>query len=46
LDPRVGGSVFAVLEEDRRDAGMASQYADEFGSAIASISDDSSDVAH
>jgi len=41
----VGGGVFAVFEEDRRDARMAfeyaDEYADEFGSAIAAISGDS-----
>jgi hypothetical protein len=42
----VSRGVFAVFEEDRGDAGMAFQYAGELGSAIAAISDDSSDVAH
>ncbi len=37
----MGGGVFAVFEEDRRDARMAFEYADEFGSAIAAISGDS-----
>jgi hypothetical protein len=42
----VGGGVFTVLQQDRRDARVAFQYAREFGSAIAAISDDSSDVGH
>jgi hypothetical protein len=42
----VGGGVFAVLKQDRRNSWMAFQYAREFGSAIAAISDDSSDVGH
>jgi hypothetical protein len=46
----VGGGVFAVFEEDRRDARMAfeyaDEYADEFGSAIAAISGDSGEGGH
>ena len=43
---RVDRGVFTVFQQDRRDARMAFQYADELGSAIAAISDESSDVAH
>jgi hypothetical protein len=42
----VDRSVFAVFEQDRRDARMAFQYTGEFGSAIAAISDDSSEGVH
>jgi hypothetical protein len=40
------GGVFAVFQQDRRDARVAFQDAGEFGSAIAAISDDSSEGGH
>jgi hypothetical protein len=38
--------VFTVFEQDRGDARMAFQYVGEFGTAIAAISDDSSEGGH
>ena len=43
MRPGRDGGVFAVFEQDRRDARMAFEDAGEFGSAIAAISDDASE---
>jgi hypothetical protein len=38
--------VFTVFEQDGPDAGVAFEYMEEFGSAIATISDDAGEGVH